>query len=545
MSQSLEQLARAREFKDHANSLFVKREFESASAIYSKAIALDFEDKDFRAVLYANRSACGLSLERYVQAAEDAIAATTLKPTYAKAWARFATAKDKLKKPTESSMAWRKAIKSLPEDYLTEDETKQKQQYEDGLDAALEALESLQLEGPQGLESPNPSVSLLRRTYEVAGSIAEDVRLLVEQAENFESSSWTTAHTYGRLKQAIEMMDDLSEVLPTDRILENIAKVVMMDRRALAPLEPSSMWTTKLKRQTRAELAFYRGWSEGSPDAIISQARERATNEGLRRIALIVTGFLEGYVHKKPTVAVQHLERVIRILEQAHELWGNARELGQDSIFNRIFIFGVHKLRLDSLRDVYESESIAPRKKEALSVLYSKSADLVKVMNEFTPPDRLEDIYSIAAFYYHARGHALVTAAFCCEQEDFVVPARPAHTSRHAANYYLLAADSFPDDDEWHLVCLDAALNAMAKAGFSIKALLEVMDRFRSALPDTQVIWGAWAAETRSAEFGKMLIYEAHLQQLLEEGMITENVVMRRCDVMDSTLIREFEFIYP
>ncbi|KAL0059769.1 hypothetical protein AAF712_013456 [Marasmius tenuissimus] len=244
-------------------------------------------------------------------------------------------------------------------------------------------------------------------------------------------------------------------------------------------------------------------------------------------------------------VAVQYFERVIRILELAHELWGNARELGRGSTFNRIFIFGVHKLRLDSLRDVYESESIASRKKEALSVLFRKSTDLVKVMNEFTPPDRLEDIYSIAAFYYHARGHALAIAAFCCEQKDFAVPGCPAHTSRHAANYYLLAADNFPKDDEWHLVCLDAAFNAMAIAGFSIKALLEVIDRFRSALPDTQVIWGTWAAETRSAAFGKMLIYEAHLQQLLEEGLITENVVMRRCDVMDSTFIRGFEFIYP
>ncbi|KAL0059770.1 hypothetical protein AAF712_013457 [Marasmius tenuissimus] len=132
-------------------------------------------------------------------------------------------------------MAWRKAIKSLSKDHLTEDETRQKQQYEDGLDAALEALENLQLEGTQCHESP-PSPSLLRSTYEVAGSIAKDVVLLVGQLEDFESSSWTTAHTYGRLKQAIEMMDELSEVLATDGIVENIVKVVMMDRRALAPL---------------------------------------------------------------------------------------------------------------------------------------------------------------------------------------------------------------------------------------------------------------------------------------------------------------------
>ncbi|KAJ8088257.1 hypothetical protein PM082_022329 [Marasmius tenuissimus] len=139
MSQSLEQLARARELKDHANSLFIKREFKSANAMYSKAIALDVEDKDFRAVLYANRFACGVWTQSRT--------ATALSPTYAKAWARLAIAKDKLKKPTESSMAWRKAIKSLSKDHLTEDETRQKQQYEDGLDAALEALENLQLEG--------------------------------------------------------------------------------------------------------------------------------------------------------------------------------------------------------------------------------------------------------------------------------------------------------------------------------------------------------------------------------------------------------------
>ncbi len=56
----MSELSQAAKLKEEGNELYVKKNFVSAIAKYTKAIALD----DKNAVLYANRSACHQSLKR-------------------------------------------------------------------------------------------------------------------------------------------------------------------------------------------------------------------------------------------------------------------------------------------------------------------------------------------------------------------------------------------------------------------------------------------------------------------------------------------------
>jgi hypothetical protein len=55
-------MSTAAELKDEGNKLFVAKKYGQASRKYSDAIAKDASN----AVLYANRAACALNLQKYV-----------------------------------------------------------------------------------------------------------------------------------------------------------------------------------------------------------------------------------------------------------------------------------------------------------------------------------------------------------------------------------------------------------------------------------------------------------------------------------------------
>lgn len=83
-------MSSAEKLKEEGNKLFVKKKFAAAAIKYTEAIALDGQN----AVLYANRSACRLSLKQFLDAKDDAKQATKLDPEYAKGWTRLASAHD-------------------------------------------------------------------------------------------------------------------------------------------------------------------------------------------------------------------------------------------------------------------------------------------------------------------------------------------------------------------------------------------------------------------------------------------------------------------
>ena len=88
----------ARRAKERGNKRFQGRQYESAIAEYSKAIGLADPNDPEVAKYYGNRAQCHACLEQHAEAEADCDAALRCDPSYVKAIARRATAREKLGK---------------------------------------------------------------------------------------------------------------------------------------------------------------------------------------------------------------------------------------------------------------------------------------------------------------------------------------------------------------------------------------------------------------------------------------------------------------
>ncbi|PBK93708.1 TPR-like protein, partial [Armillaria gallica] len=122
--------------KEEGNALFIQSNFDEALVKYTEAIELD----ESNAILWANRSACHLSMKRYLDSVGDSRKATELDPTYYKAWARLATAYDALKEYLPSSLAWQRALDTLPAENLTSTQEQQREEYQKRLYESTDRL---------------------------------------------------------------------------------------------------------------------------------------------------------------------------------------------------------------------------------------------------------------------------------------------------------------------------------------------------------------------------------------------------------------------
>ncbi|KAK7464805.1 Hsp90 cochaperone [Stygiomarasmius scandens] len=94
------------DLKTAAGEQFKKKNYAKASQLYTEAIELDKAN----ATLWANRAACRHNMKLYIGAAYDAAQAVKFDPTYAKAHARLALARDALDQPWLALQSWAQAV---------------------------------------------------------------------------------------------------------------------------------------------------------------------------------------------------------------------------------------------------------------------------------------------------------------------------------------------------------------------------------------------------------------------------------------------------
>ncbi|KAG7089030.1 hypothetical protein E1B28_010741 [Marasmius oreades] len=530
-----QKLTRAQQLKDTANASFVKKEYKAASAKYSEAISLEVDDKDLNAVLYANRSACRLNQRKFLDAATDAIKATELNPTYAKAWARLATAKDMLKQPSESKSAWQKAVNALQRTDLTDDELKQKGQYERGLADAEEALKRAKADLNNQFENP-----VVVKECEAPWNIAFGLIPRLEREKNFESSAWVIASAYTYLEQGNMKMDSMvndgEQTTVQLRALEPLSNAIMTDPRVFHLAK--SEWISQLNEQLNAEVMVHGGWKDAGPAQIISEANARLAKEGWDKVrpalsvtirAFILYAFVEGKLLRNFTTEVQYLGRAIEVLERGQKEWEHVSFKDRGAIFRDTFKRGVDKLYMDSLRELHDTEQDPHVQASILEELYEKSKSMIESVNNSPPPTRELDPAFAAAYYYHARGNAYAHQAFCCSRRGSqLTDSKEGLTLLQGAGFsYLKAADEFPEDDEWHTVYLTAAVENMLEGGAAVGLVLETLKRLRLAIPVAEKIWGAVMSRAGyKYRFQRALEFEPKLQRLLDEGKIMKDYGM-------------------
>ncbi|KAK7029566.1 hypothetical protein VNI00_014443 [Paramarasmius palmivorus] len=513
---SNEKMARAEKLKDEGNVLFGQKKFKDANQKYTEALSLD----DKNPVLYANRAACRLSLKRYLDASHDAMKATELNPSYAKAWARLATAQDHLGQPQTSINFWRKALEALPKENLTDGEKKQKQQYEAGLVDAIKTEKAMQ-------EGVPAKVHTIDQRDTPAWVAAFSMLPELSRQDNVGSSAWIIASAYqdlveGNRKLGVERRGGL-DIFQME-VMEHISNSILTDPRAFHIDDPD--WCLKVMKQIRVHTNGVRAWTFDSFDTLFPKVVERLEKGGWdetrRALATtlrcwIVMGHLEMGIKQNPDSNLEFLDRVVKTIVWGQKKWAGVDYGNRGAIFRESFLRGVRNLRLEAFLNVYINDNDTSRKSELLEVIWKEAEAIHKsIKDDPTVPPFDCPAFKLAYWDYPcAHGH--VMKGFYHREKAKLAKDELEQSKLYvqAGTEYMKGASKYPDDDEHHAWHLSVAVELLAKGHASPKLILDVIERLKLAVPKMQKIWAvsSMAMQGRDDMIKMTLGYEKEIRR--------------------------------
>ncbi|KDQ56062.1 hypothetical protein JAAARDRAFT_79551 [Jaapia argillacea MUCL 33604] len=515
---------------------------ERAFSKYTKAIQQDPNN----AVLYSNRAACSLQLERFPQASTDATKATKLDPHYTKAWARLAAAQTALGMPAAPS--WIKALEGLHKSQLTPQEKKQKESYETALKAAIEKDFDARPFKPG--EMP----------WDRAKAMTSE---LVRATDNMASSSaWVILFAYRDFEQGNATMDKITKVTQ-----EALAKGPMMCTVAIN-LTAVVDFTSALMRDMRISVLMGRPgwlasfnshlelelqesgateWSRGDAVTVTQQAYARQIDLGWdavqRRLSRtvrswILYGALASFSGQSQK-AVENMEKALHVLDWGRKAWKNARDVDRGMIFCDTFTRGVRVMYMRFYLEAW-NDFHGPGSKYTLEALMNIANMVIKDLDEHPPikgerspsTGALQDPGFVSSFYIYPRALALMTKGYFHKQKALISKDdETVDTSviddhlRTAANFYLEATRLYPEDEEDHALplgsparsgCLQCGLENLWSCGTPLKETLPLMKRIRVAVDKKKRIW---EHSPSSARQDKVLLKTLWVEEDMEEGL--------------------------
>ncbi|KAF7374501.1 TPR-like protein [Mycena sanguinolenta] len=516
------------DLKAQGNALFGAENFAEAEKKYTLAIEATDEATDSKelAVLLANRAACRLSLQRYMDADADAKKATNLDPTYAKAYARLATAQDRMGVFHLSKESWKHALDALPEGELKSAEQVQKTQYEAGLEAATAALIKLQ-NTVVGDNAPDKGLSVTRgegrMPWDLAAAIVPRLRTqrpTVTSPELF-SSAWVIKAAYEDFMNGVGLMKQLQFVgQGTERrlvgmhgALAALTNGIMRDSRVMHI--PDNDFISKYNKQVAFEANRFKPWIESGPEVVIQEALTRQRNEGwdATRPALSITvrylnfemfpaefdklicsawimqGILDSGVYQRHHAAVESFKNCLTVIRTLREHWILESKEDRGAILEKSFEFGVQQLYLEALMKSYSDGDDST---EVLEDLFKESDLLICEIDEALRQSRSTepaDPGFVSSFYIYPKGEAYAMKGFYYNKRA-MKSGDDRGLFHKSALEYMLAAMSFPQDDEKHPWYLHAAFSSMMNShAFPLREALDVMKQIRESAPTANEIW--------------------------------------------------------
>ncbi|KAJ7745661.1 hypothetical protein B0H16DRAFT_1726710 [Mycena metata] len=528
------------ELKAQGNALFGAKKYKEAEKKYTGAIEAGDEVADPKglAILYANRAACRLSLKRYLDAERDATKATVLDSTYAKAFARLATAQDGQRKYDGSKKSWQDALDALPKTDLKPAEQVQKSQYEAGLASATAALIKIQTTVIDGTD-PHTGPAFIhgqgRMPWEIAASIIPRLREEVANNPNLlTSSAWVIHYAYDEFARGLKEMADLRPLGNLMKgslgAIDSLSNAVMRDLRVFHMTD--NAFISKYNKQIIFEAQARRAWTEGGPELVIREALARQRDEGwnsarpavaLTVRAWIMRGTFESGLSRNHHVAAELYKNALDVLHRLKEHWILESKENRGTVFEQSFILGVKHLYIDALMHTYDRANPST---ELLENLLRESDLVIKeVDQELRHPPRYEvDPGFVSSFYLYPRGQAYTIKGFCYAEMAKRDGSDYSVFFHKAAQEYLKATESFPVDDEQHPYFLNVALDHMSQAhSFSIREILDVMKRIRLSIPKAKEIWqrSALTSEGLWTVLERVASDEQALRNRVAEGKVT------------------------
>ncbi|KAJ7707343.1 hypothetical protein B0H17DRAFT_1191859 [Mycena rosella] len=489
------------ELKAQGNALFSAKNYTEAGDKYSAAIAASDDPKGL-AVLYANRAACRLSLKRYMDADADARKATQLDPTYAKAFARLATAEDAMGQYPKAQQSWQRALDALPKANLTPAEGVQKVQYQAGLEAAAAGVAKLQATPIVGARAVGVQGGG-RLPWELAAAMLPRLRLARPvNGDDVYSSAWVIASAYEDFSSGVNKMSQLKfdEAAQYARgiphAVADLTNGIIRDARVIHFTD--SEFISKYNRQMGYEIEICKPWLEAGPEEVVREAPKRQREQGWvaarRAVSLtirtwIMRAVMDAALRQRHDVAVELFKRALDVLRSLRAEWASVPPVDRGVVFEKTFLFGIQRLYIDSIMQAY---ALNPDP-ELLEALATESDVLISEVDAALREPRAQpprDPGFVLSFYLYPRGLAYAMKGFYYNTKAGLSSNDAREFCRKAAVAYIQAADAFPEDDEQHPWFLNAALGNMFTAhAFPLRETLEVMQRIRLSAPKAKAIW--------------------------------------------------------
>ncbi|KAL0954416.1 hypothetical protein HGRIS_003402 [Hohenbuehelia grisea] len=516
----------AAQLKDAGNALFVQKKYTDAARKYTEALAIEES-----AVLLANRSACRLGLGKYADALTDARRATDVDPTYAKGYARVATAYEGLGMHLEAIGSWTKAIEMLSTATPSAAQTRQKELYENSLNENRRFFEAM-LKDPtillKGMSIPkgmNPGL------MKDPGDVSEE--LLPEIKNNMFSSAWVVLgarkeYTLGtqisreqkpvkaaeaeHLKKEGALIGDLRELrflapdansdglyVYKDGAMRALATAMLRDKRVYN-VYPKDFFG-KFDIQETFEMDRTEAWGAGPAEDNMKEAKARLAEKGwdALRPALEVTVYhyimhagLDSSLKQRNDLAVQYCERAVNLIRLGREEWKDVPSQVRGHVFDdwfynaiRAFHIGMYSLAGQIDRALFTVDNLEEFADELLN-------DIEKT--EPPPPDDTDPGYALS-FHVYPKAMALAQKGNCHNIRSVLSPEarkNPEIKKRiclEGSRYMIESANLYPPDEDIHLFDLYLALDMLYNAQAPLSEILPIMERIRTGYPLVKKYW--------------------------------------------------------
>ncbi|KAL7285807.1 hypothetical protein ACG7TL_000916 [Trametes sanguinea] len=575
------------QLKAEGDALFRQKEYSRAYQKYSEALISDPEN----AILYCNRAACSSGrnrvdvkltylVARYLDALWDAEKATTLDPSYAKAWARVGAAYMGLAHDNDAIEAWGKALAVLPQtEPPSETVRKQRAEYTALIAAAKR-------------KSASADNEVLRRVHPWQERIGVDAarwpwNLAAKRIPSLKrSGKWNSSEWEEGVKIVKQVQVNQSEIeglfqfRGTMGCLAHLRDALLLDSRVFKYTNPQDSnlmglygsqgriqalpspltAVTELRAAyiARMEILHEGGWSEGGSQRVIKEATARLADDltALRKALSITVSnwILCGWFHVTFLgafdAALDYYSCALDVLEWGMQQWANVDVEERGLIFQGATVRAVKILRLEAYMQCDDKVTyidLTPDQpgsnlRYILQVIGDDAEALIQeLLKERVEPlseaensvflgfvrYQLAAAYSIRGFYRH------YTARNLRNSGGLDIQALPVQALYHlAAVDYLQAAQTYPSDDEHHFWSLYVAFNLLYEAGQPVGELLDILDRIHGAMPEIARVWEV-ALETgpgeRKAAFESLMELRDDFHANIERGVLTrETPVMLR-----------------
>ncbi|TFK93035.1 hypothetical protein K466DRAFT_479395 [Polyporus arcularius HHB13444] len=542
------QSSEASRLKTEGNSLFTRNDFTGAYEKYTEALKHD----DKNAVLYCNRAACSLGLNRSVASYKTLSSqATQLDPAYTKAWGRLANARAGLNRPDQAVEAWERAVGAFPAENLTAAQQKQKEQYQGELAAAKAKLDDLLAHPrePQGIVRLQDGDQL---PWNRAAAMLPEL----QRTGVWASSAWVADYTYQEWKRALSAMKE-GRVMHTSRgagyfgrqgVVEGLTNAIIADPRVFHISDQDFL--TMYNRQMMFEIAQTKAWTENGSRDVMKQVPERLRAEGwdVVRPALSLTvrgwimrAFLEDNLKNNVVTALDFYTSALEVLQWGQELYKDVPFSEKGQIFQPTFIRGVKSLRLDAFMKAYTKERSANPKYSLDELLAGAQELLDELVGAPTQPQTVDDYAFILAFHRYPTGQAHAIRGFYYNEKARALRGTVQGLSRAVVDLYLEATKAYteasacyPPDEEsypWYLHC---ALQAMWESVGQVKCLLALLDSMKKSIVLVKRIWEFGANWTSGPNSTPGFVVHLEKDMMLRDQLLEK---MRRGEINRDSLV--------